>query len=199
MLGAVPAERLLRATRALKLGDHGAAMRLLSAETQASPDSFLAYDLRAAACLAAGQFPQALEDALRCTALAPEWCAGLAEPAGVRRLFLRQRGAGSEAGGSRGRQRAALAPCRRAAGTPAASPPLRGVPQPVPPPATTRRARGWARLGAANLCLDHARAALSAYERGLTLSPGNEEMQRGTALARERLATQGGRRKAQHH
>lgn len=64
------------------------------------------------------------------------------------------------------------------------------------PPACWRRARGWARLGAAHLCLGHARAALSAYERGLQLSPGSREMQLGAELARERLAAAGDRRKA---
>ena len=38
-----------------------------------APEALLAYDLRAAACLGAGRHEQALDDALRCTTLNPEW------------------------------------------------------------------------------------------------------------------------------
>ena len=61
------------------------------------------------------------------------------------------------------------------------------------------RARGWARLGAAQLCLGHPRAALSAYQRGLQMSPGSAEMQLGARLAGDNLAAAGGRRTAVRH
>lgn len=69
----------------------------------------------------------------------------------------------------------------------------------VPSPHPACRARGWARLGAAQLCLGHPRPALAAYQRGLALSPGNEEMRRGEALAEEHVRASAGRRRAQHH
>ncbi|KAL4422512.1 hypothetical protein ABPG75_008709 [Micractinium tetrahymenae] len=60
-------------------------------------------------------------------------------------------------------------------------------------------ARGWARLGAAHLCLGHARAAASAYRQGLGLDGGSREMQVGLQLAQAALAAQGDRRKAMRH
>lgn len=72
-MGAAPADLLLRATHALKLGDHAAALSLLGQQVAAAPEGFLAYDLRAGACLASGRYEQALDDAMRCTKLAPEW------------------------------------------------------------------------------------------------------------------------------
>lgn len=48
-------------------------------------------------------------------------------------------------------------------------------------------ARGWARLGAAQLCLGHVQAAESAYKRGLLLNPDNEEMVAGLLLAQRGL------------
>ena len=67
------------------------------------------------------------------------------------------------------------------------------------PPGGHGRARGWARLGAAQLCLGHPRASLSAYQRGLQLAPGSGEMQLGAQLAEAALAAQAGRRKAERH
>lgn len=67
------------------------------------------------------------------------------------------------------------------------------------PPPPHCRARGWARLGAAQLCLGHPRAALAAYERGLALSPGSAEMQLGARLAAEGQAAAGERRRAVRH
>lgn len=58
----------------MRLGDFRAALSLLSQEAEEAPGSFLAFDLRAACCLAAGRHEQALEDALRCTMLNPDWC-----------------------------------------------------------------------------------------------------------------------------
>lgn len=46
------------------------------------------------------------------------------------------------------------------------------------------RARGWARLGAAQLCVGHPTAAASAYARGLTLDPRSEEMLEGMEMAK---------------
>lgn len=62
-----------------------------------------------------------------------------------------------------------------------------------------RRARGWARLGAAQLCLGHSRAALSAYQRGLQLDPDSVEMQRGAQLAAAGQAGVEDRRRAMRH
>ncbi len=62
------------------------------------------------------------------------------------------------------------------------------------------RARGWARLGAAQLCLGHMRASLSAYSRGLQLDPGNAEMKLGLQLAQGAPAAgPADRRRAIHH
>ena len=66
-------ERLLRATRAMQLRDYAAAARLLSQEAEEQPGSFLAYDLRAACSLQAGRHEQALDDAMHCTKLNPDW------------------------------------------------------------------------------------------------------------------------------
>jgi tetratricopeptide (TPR) repeat protein len=66
-------ERLLRATRAMQLRDYEAAARLLSQEAEEQPGSFLAYDLRAACSLQAGRHEQALDDAMHCTKLNPDW------------------------------------------------------------------------------------------------------------------------------
>lgn len=46
-------------------------------------------------------------------------------------------------------------------------------------------ARGWARLGAAELCNDHVNAAISAYAKGLRLKEGDKELQSGLKLAQE--------------
>ncbi|KAG7671582.1 hypothetical protein NADE_000775 [Nannochloris sp. 'desiccata'] len=61
-------------------------------------------------------------------------------------------------------------------------------------------ARGWARLGAAQLCLGHPTAAASAYTQGLTLDPKNEEMLTGMELAKRAGNIRGGnnRRAAIH-
>ena len=68
------------------------------------------------------------------------------------------------------------------------------------PRALRCRARGWARLGAAQLCLGHLRASLSAYRRGLQLDPGNTEMQLGVQLAQAAAAAgPADRRRAMHH
>lgn len=61
------------------------------------------------------------------------------------------------------------------------------------------RPRGWARLGAAQLCAGHVRAAVSAYKKGLELQPGSAEMQLGLELAQQALVAQGNRRAAEHH
>jgi predicted Zn-dependent protease len=66
-------ERLLRATRAMKLKDYDTAMKLLSQEAVDKPDSFIVFDLRAACCLHSGKHEQALDDAMQCTKLNPEW------------------------------------------------------------------------------------------------------------------------------
>ena len=60
------------------------------------------------------------------------------------------------------------------------------------------RSRGWARLGAAQLCCGHATAAASAYEKGLTLDAANEEMKLGLTLARNAVNSRGNRRAAMH-
>lgn len=60
------------------------------------------------------------------------------------------------------------------------------------------RSRGWARLGTAQLCLGHARAAVTAYEKGLQLDATNHEMQLGLALAKQALDVRGNRRAAMH-
>ena len=65
--------RLLRATRAMQLRDWRAALSLLSAEAEEAPQGWLAFDLRALCCLQTGRHQQALEDAMRCTQLNPEW------------------------------------------------------------------------------------------------------------------------------
>lgn len=64
----------------------------------------------------------------------------------------------------------------------------------------TSRARGWARLGAAQLCLGHPTAAASAYIQGLKLDPKNEEMLTGMELANRASKIKGGtkRRAAMH-
>lgn len=69
-------DRLLRATRAMQLGDWRAAQSLLTAEAEEAPQGWLAFDLRALCCLEMGRHPQALEDALRCTQLNPDWWVG---------------------------------------------------------------------------------------------------------------------------
>lgn len=71
--GPSPDERILRATRAMQLKDYDTAARLLSQEAAEKPDSFIVYDLRAAACLHSGRHEQALDDAMHCTKLNPEW------------------------------------------------------------------------------------------------------------------------------
>lgn len=174
-----PSDRLLRATHALRLRDYAAALRLLTAEADAAPESFLAYDLRAAACLGAGRQEQALEDALRCTTLNPEW--RVRRWWGLARLVLRP-----------GRQGGLLHSERPPGG-------CRHSPSGHPPSPDACRARGWARLGAAQLCGGHPRAALSAYQRGLQLAPGSGEMQLGAQLASAALAAQAGRRKVERH
>lgn len=65
----------------------------------------------------------------------------------------------------------------------------------------TSRARGWARLGAAQLCLGHPTAAASAYVQGLKLDSKNEEMLTGMELANRASKKKGGtkRRAAMHH
>lgn len=70
---AAPADRLLRATRAMRLGDVDAALSLLSQEAREQPGGHLAFDLRAACCLASGRHEAALDDAMQCTKLCPEW------------------------------------------------------------------------------------------------------------------------------
>ncbi|KAL4421061.1 hypothetical protein ABPG77_001356 [Micractinium sp. CCAP 211/92] len=133
-LPAASGERLGRATRAMRLGDWLAAERVLGEEVKERPGGcWLALDLRAACCLQRGRHDLALDDAMQCTKLNPDW------------------------------------------------------------------ARGWARLGAAQLCLGHARAAASAYRQGLSLDGGSREMQLGLKLAQAALAAQGSRRKAMRH
>lgn len=63
-----------------------------------------------------------------------------------------------------------------------------------------RRARGWTRLGVAQLCMGHARAAASAYRKAIELegAGGSREMQLGLQLAGQALAGQGDRRAALH-
>ncbi|KAI3430257.1 hypothetical protein D9Q98_004853 [Chlorella vulgaris] len=127
-------ERLLRATRAMKLKDYDTAMKLLSQEAADKPDGFIVFDLRAACCLHSGKHEQALDDAMQCTKLNPEW------------------------------------------------------------------ARGWARLGAAQLCMGHMRASVSAYRQGLELDPASSEMQLGLKMAQQaQAAVPQDRRKAMHH
>ncbi len=58
----------------MQLGDWRAAQSLLSAEAEEAPQGWLAYDLRALCCLQMGRHQQALEDAMRCTQLNPDWC-----------------------------------------------------------------------------------------------------------------------------
>lgn len=62
------------------------------------------------------------------------------------------------------------------------------------------RSRGWARLGAAQLCLGHPTAAASAYAQGLRLDPKNDEMLSGMELAKKAGHARGGhiRRAAMH-
>lgn len=69
----------------------------------------------------------------------------------------------------------------------------------TPPALALCRARGWARLGAAQLCLGHPRAAAAAYRRGLELEGSNKEMRLGLELAQAALVSSAGRRKAVHH
>ena len=57
----------------MRLGDFEAAASLLSQALEEQPGSCLAYDLRAACSLQAGRFEQALDDAMHCTKLSPEW------------------------------------------------------------------------------------------------------------------------------
>lgn len=47
---------------------------MLSAAIHADPQDFLLYDLRAACCLHTHQAEQALDDAMLCTKLNPDWC-----------------------------------------------------------------------------------------------------------------------------
>ena len=61
------------------------------------------------------------------------------------------------------------------------------------------RPRGWARLGAAQLCLGHHRAAESAYQSGLALDAGSAEMQLGLQLAQAAAAGRGKQRRAAMH
>lgn len=70
---AMPDEGLLRATRAMKLQDFQTAHKLLSQEAGEKPDSFIVFDLRAACSLHSGRHDEALDDALLCTKLNPDW------------------------------------------------------------------------------------------------------------------------------
>lgn len=65
----------------------------------------------------------------------------------------------------------------------------------------TCRPRGWARLGAAQLCMGHYRAAVSAYKKAIEIEggSGSREMQLGLQLAAEALAGQGADRRAAMH
>lgn len=71
--GCATGERLARATRAMRLGDWVTAARILGQEAEEQPGSWLALDLRAACWLQQGQHERALDDALQCTKLRPEW------------------------------------------------------------------------------------------------------------------------------
>jgi stress-induced-phosphoprotein 1 len=62
-----------------------------------------------------------------------------------------------------------------------------------------RRARGWARLGAAQLGLGHYQAALAAYKKGLRLQPGAPDMELGLQEVGELAQSRSGRRDAVHH
>lgn len=61
------------------------------------------------------------------------------------------------------------------------------------------RSRGWARLGAAQLCMGHPTAAASAYSQGLKLDPKNEEMMVGLELAKRALERTGKHRREAVH
>lgn len=70
------ADRLGRATRAMRLGDWLAAERVLGEEVKQQPENcWLALDLRAACCLQRGRHDLALDDAMLCTKLNPSWWA----------------------------------------------------------------------------------------------------------------------------
>ena len=62
------------------------------------------------------------------------------------------------------------------------------------------RGRGWARLGAAQLCAGHPTASVSAYAKGLQMDPKNEEMTVGMELAKREIERrdQNNRRAATH-
>jgi tetratricopeptide (TPR) repeat protein len=194
----------------MKLKDFDTAHKLLSQEAGGKPGSFIVFDLRAACCLHSGKHDQALDDALLCTKLNPDWWAGpahrtnflLRSPLLIK--LLRLPGAALVGGpgilsvaakgwwpatphGTRPQFRCSdFCGCR--------------PPPPLPPRLpSSRRARGWARLGAANLCLGRQRAAMAAYRRGLELSPGHAEMALGLQLAQQAVLAQGDRRKAMHH
>jgi hypothetical protein len=53
------------------------------------------------------------------------------------------------------------------------------------------RSRGWARLGASQLCMGHPTAAASAYTQGLRLDPKNDEMLTGMELAKRAARSRG--------
>ena len=154
--------------------DYDAAIKLLNEALLHSPEHFALYELRATYCLHAGRHEEALSDALRCTDLNAEWWAG-------------QGGGGDW-----------MRECMHSTATTCASPPAQ-PPSPPTPLWPLHRARGWARLGAAQLCCGHARAAVSAYMRAQELGAGGADVQRGLKLAQETLLRQGGRRLAQPH
>lgn len=61
----------------MRLGDWLAAERVLGEEVKERPGAcWLALDLRAACCLQRGRHDLALDDAMQCTKLNPEWWAG---------------------------------------------------------------------------------------------------------------------------
>jgi hypothetical protein len=163
-------ERLLKAVRAIKLQDYAAASRLLGDVILKDPSSFVALDLAAFCALHTGNYQLALSTAIQCTALKPAWCA---PPAARRPPPAARRRLGSAVVGARARvNQCVLLRCR---------------------------SRGWARLGAAQLCLGHHRAAVSAYQRGLDLEAGSQELQMGLQLAQRAAGGRDPQRRAAMH
>ena len=155
---------------------------------QGAPEHYLLYDLRALCLLHASQAQGALDDAMQCTKLRPDWWVV-------------------------GKARALVDPHVAVGWARLLPPPL--PPSSLPPPTPQSalgptsgsaagamvlcRARGWARLGAAQLGLGHYQAALAAYKKGLRLQPGAPDMELGLQEAGELAQSRGGRRDAVHH
>jgi hypothetical protein len=145
-------------------------MRALRTHIMTHPNDYIAYDLRCLCALHCNDFSLALSDAIQCTTLNPTWYVVKLSRYFFPFFFI-------------------FFNCI-----------LKFTKQNTSSNINKCRARGWARLGAAQLCMGHPTAAASAYTQGLRLEPKNEEMLMGMELAKRSGHARGGknRRAAMH-